>query len=127
MLWLVLLHSMVGQRDALPRRQTVLIHAFITSIWALPEPTIFLVFDCLDEEFADFVGGGLGIAMLAHDNASQLLFVPIRHGILLLLIFFILPGIRVERPLFGFPLDSKVVGEFTFSPLLAVSLFEKLA
>lgn len=46
----------------------MLIKTFVSTIWTLPEPSIFLVLDSLDEVLADFVGRSLGIAMLAQHN-----------------------------------------------------------
>lgn len=49
----------------------MLIHALVASIRTSPEPTVLSVLDGIDEELADFVRGGLGIAMLARDNLPQ--------------------------------------------------------
>lgn len=63
----------------------MLIHALISPVGASPEPTILLVFHRLDEVLADLVGGRPGVAMLADNDATQLLLVPGIHGIGLLL------------------------------------------
>ena len=49
----------------IPWWKTVLIHALIAAIRTSPEPTVFAIFDCLDEVLAHFVGRGFGISVLA--------------------------------------------------------------
>ena len=49
----------------------MLVHAFVAAFGTLPEPTVFTVFDGFDEEFADFIGGGFGVAVFAHDDLSE--------------------------------------------------------
>ena len=41
------------------------VHALVAAVWAGPEPAVFAVLDCFNEEFADFVGGCLGVAVFA--------------------------------------------------------------
>lgn len=52
----------------IPGRKTVFVHAFIAAVGTGPEPTVFPVFDGVDEVFADFVGGGFWVAVLAHND-----------------------------------------------------------
>ena len=79
------------------------IHAFVSSVGTLPEPSVLSVLDRVDKVFAHFVRRRLGITMLRHDYLSQLLFIPVIHIVLLyffLLFAFSIPCIGVEVPLF---------------------------
>ena len=55
----------------------MLVHAFISAIRTCPKPTIFALFNSLDEELADFVGCGFLIAFLRKYDTPQFLFIPI--------------------------------------------------
>ena len=46
----------------------MLVHAFVATVRTCPEPAIFAIFYSLYEEFADFVGCGFRVAVLAHDD-----------------------------------------------------------
>lgn len=89
----------------------MLIHALVTAVWTLPEPTIFAILDRIDEVLADFIGRCLWIAVLRFDDISQFLFIPVVHRIFLLLAFAILtiPVVSVEILFLRFPLNRKVV------------------
>lgn len=106
----------------------MLVHAFITSVRASPEPTVLAILDGLNKVLANLVRGGLGVAMLAHDHIPQLLLVPISHIILLLRLFLLLlvdfSGISVQRLLGA--IDIQIVTEFTLLAFLTSTLFEEL-
>ena len=57
------------------RRERVLVHAFVAAVGAGPEPAVFALFDGGDEVFADFVGGGFGVAVFGHDDLSEFLWL----------------------------------------------------
>ena len=44
------------------------VFAIIATIRTCPKPAVFAVFDCFYEIFADFVGGGFRVAVLAQDD-----------------------------------------------------------
>ena len=120
----------------------MLVHALIASVRTRPEPAVFAVFDRVDEVFAYFVGGGLGVAVFAQDDfaefgcriVSALLypsntlsvtsqepeskaetvntFIPINHIILL--------------PLFLFPLLLRIPTILIQIPLLAFPLHRQI-
>jgi len=46
----------------------VFVHAFIAAVGTRPEPAVFPVFDGVDKVFADFVGGGFWVAVLAQND-----------------------------------------------------------
>ena len=48
----------------------MLVHAFVAAVGTGPEPAVFALFDSGDEKFADFVGGGFGVAVFGHDDLS---------------------------------------------------------
>lgn len=104
------------------------VHALVTSIRTGPEPTVLALLDSLDEELANLVGGGLGVAVLAHDDVSQLGLVPISHVVLLLLITLVVvvAGVGVQALLLALHADGRVVGELAFFALVAGALFEEL-
>lgn len=102
------------------------IHALITTVWTRPEPTIFSVLDCLNEVFADFLSRRPWITMLAKHHITKLFLIPLLHSILLFNlggIVFRISRVRVQIPLSRFAFNTQVVTEFTFSALLAMSLF----
>jgi len=82
------------------------VFATISTIGTSPEPSIFAVLDGLNEELADFVGGGLGVAVLGKNNFVEFLLVPVIHCIVLLLGG---AGIFIEVLLFLLALDVGVV------------------
>ena len=47
------------------------VHAFVAAVGTGPEPTVFAVFDCFDEEFADFVCGSFGVAVFAGYDLAE--------------------------------------------------------
>jgi hypothetical protein len=69
--------------------------------------------------------------MLAHHNISQLLFIPLRHIVLLLfiriLILLLVPIVRIQTPLLRLALHVQIVREFALLALFAIALLEKLA
>ena len=74
----------------------MLVHALITSIRTHPEPTVFLVLDGLNEVLADLVSRRPRVPVLAKNNRTKLRFVPLLHGVGLLLLVFRLSGISVK-------------------------------
>jgi hypothetical protein len=65
--------------------------------------------------------------MLAHDDVSEFLLVPLVHRVLVLgLGPFCISCVRVQVPLSGLALDAEIVAELAFPPLFAMALFEKL-
>ena len=44
------------------------VFALIAAVWTCPKPAILSILNRFYEVFADFVGGGFGIPMLAHDD-----------------------------------------------------------
>ena len=48
----------------------MLVHALVAAVGTGPEPAVFTVFDGVDKELADFVGGGLGVTVLAHNDLT---------------------------------------------------------
>jgi len=52
----------------IPGGKTVFVHAFIAAVGTGPEPAVFPVFDGVDKVFADFVGGGFWVAVLAQND-----------------------------------------------------------
>ena len=106
------------------------VHALVASIWTGPEPAVLAVLDCLDEVFAHFVGRRLRVAMLAHNDLLQLLFIPLLHAVLLLLgallLLLLIFGIRIQRSFFRFTFHSKVVREFALLALLTGTFLEEL-
>lgn len=119
----------------IPRRQTMPVHALITTIRTSPEPTILAILDGLDKVLAHLVRRRLGIAMLAHDDLTQLLLIPIIHTLLLLgsllvvlvLALLALARVRVQRLLGTLHADAEVMRELALAALFAGALFEKLA
>jgi hypothetical protein len=109
----------------------VLIHAFVPPVRTHPEPSVFLVLDGLDEVFAHLVGGCLGVAVLAHNDFSQLRLVPVIHVVLLLglfLLFLLLVSVVcVQTPLLRLALDGQIVREFALPALVAVAFLEEHA
>lgn len=105
---------------------------------AIPEPTILLILDSLDEILADdlrnefpndalstsqlpaslnpriptHIGRSLGVPGLARDDLSQLFLVPLVHRVFLLLVL-LFTSVRVQVGLADFTLDVLVVREFT--------------
>ena len=99
--------------------ETVSVHALVAAVWTGPEPAVLAFFDGVDEVFADFVGGGFGVAVFAHDDLAEFFFekrigsespeiigfvvygepkltlIPIRHVVLLFRLFFSFPSILV--------------------------------
>lgn len=60
--------------------------AVLSTIWALPEPAILLLFHSVQEELADDVGFvGLLSSMLLLHNLFQLLLIPLLHAFILIL------------------------------------------
>lgn len=110
------------------------VHALITAVRTRPKPSVFAVFDRLDEELAHFVGCRLGIAVFAEHHVPQLLLVPLLHTILLLnriflgflLFFFLISSICVQTSLVNFALDSQVMREFALPAFVAVTLLVEL-
>ena len=49
----------------------MLVHALIAAVGAGPEPAVLAVFDGVDEVFADFVGGGLWVAVFGKDDLAE--------------------------------------------------------
>ena len=49
----------------------MLVHALIAAVRTRPEPAVLTVLDGFDEELADFVGGGFGVAVLAQDDLVE--------------------------------------------------------
>ena len=49
------------------------VHAFVAVVRASPEPSVFAILNGIDEEFAYFVGGGFGVAVLIKNYLSQFL------------------------------------------------------
>ena len=72
----------------------MLVHALVTSIWTNPEPSILAILDGLDKVLADLVGGGALVALLAQDDAPQLLLVPVGRRLRLLLVLVLLASLR---------------------------------
>ena len=105
----------------------MLVHALVTSVRTYPEPTVLLVFDCLNEVFAHLVCGGLRVPVFAHDHLAQFLLVPVVHLVLFFLFLLDLSVVRVQTPLLGLPLHGQVMRELAFATLVAVALFEELA
>lgn len=104
------------------------IHAFVTTIWTGPEPAVFLIFNRLNKILANFLRCRPRVPVFAQDHISQLGFVPLFHGILLLsVITFCISRIRVQVPLCRLSLHAEVVAEFAFFALFAMALLEKLA
>ena len=54
-----------GGEGGVPWGKTVFVHAFVAAVRTGPEPAVFTVFDGVDEEFADFVGGSFGVTVFA--------------------------------------------------------------
>ena len=106
----------------------MLVHALIASVWTHPEPSVFLVFYCLDKVLAYLIGSCLWISMLAQDHLLQLLLVPIIHGILLLFFFlgFFVSSVRVQTSLLCLALDIEIMAEFALLALFTVALLKKL-
>ena len=114
--------------EDIPWRQAVLVHALVSSIRTRPEPTIFLVLHSLDEELAHLVGGCARVSVFAENNTSKLLLVPVIHGILLLLVFFLgflITRVGVQILLGGLTFDIGVVGELALPALFTVALLEE--
>lgn len=99
------------------------IHALISSVRTSPEPAVFLILHSLDKVFAHLVRRRLRIAVLARHHFPQLLLVPHIHRILFLHILLV-TRILVKILLFGLPLHIRIVTEFAFPPLFAVSLLK---
>lgn len=55
------------------------VHAFVAAVGTCPEPAVFALFDGGNEVFADFVGGGFGVAVFGQDDLSQFLWTRNRH------------------------------------------------
>jgi len=116
----------------IPRRKRMPVHAPVAAVRTRPEPAILTDLDGLDEELADFVGGGLRVTVFTHDHLPQLLLVPPGHIIfpLLLLLpfpFATFPRIRVQVPLLAFSSHIQIVAELALLALLAAALLVELA
>lgn len=109
----------------------MLVHALVPAVRTGPEPAVLAHLDGLDEVLADLVRGGLGVAMLAQDNAAELLLVPVGHVVpfppLLFLLLLLLPGVGVQVALLPLALHGQVVAELAFLALLARALLVELA
>lgn len=62
----------------------MLVHAFVAAVRTGPEPAVFAILDCFDEEFAHFVRCCFRVAVFAQNHLPQLLLVPVLHAILFL-------------------------------------------
>lgn len=82
----------------------MLVHALISSIRTRPEPTVFTLLNCLDEEFADLVCGGLLVPLFRQYYSIQFCLVPIIHRLGLLLDFILLPRVLIQILLCRLPL-----------------------
>lgn len=104
------------------------VHALIATVRTRPEPAVFPVLDRFDEEFADFVGSGFGVAVFTQDYLSQFLLIPLRHviSLLILLPFLPFPRIRIQIPLLALPPHLQIMTELALLPLLTATLLEKL-
>jgi hypothetical protein len=105
----------------------MLILALITPVRTDPEPTILAILNSLNEELAHLVRRRLLVALLTHHDRLELLLVPIRARLLLLVLLLLGPRIRIQIPLLRFPLHRQVVRELALLPLLAVPLLEEYA
>lgn len=106
----------------------MLILAGVTSIGTDPEPTVLLVLDRLNEELADLIGRRLRVSVLAEDDIAQLLFIPVVHRILLLIL--LLRGLHVSRIgvqvlLSSLALHIRIVAELALLSLLTIALLEE--
>jgi len=57
------------------------IFAVVTAIGTIPEPTIALLFNGIQEEFTNNIGGCLGILVLAQNDLLQFALIPIAHSL----------------------------------------------
>ena len=109
----------------------MLVEALVSTVRACPEPSVFLVLDGLNEVLAHFVRSGLRITVLAQDDLSQLVLIPLVHVVLLPALFFFLlllvSVVGVQTPLLGLAFNRQVMAELALLALVAVALFEKLA
>lgn len=103
----------------------MLVHAFVATVGAYPEPTVFAVLDSCDEELADFVCCCSLVALFGQDDGSELFFVPIRGSFSLLLLLLFLASVCVEVLLLCLALNGQVVCKLAFATLLTVSLLEE--
>lgn len=107
------------------------VHAFVTAVRALPEPTVLLILNGIDEVLADLLGGGPRVTMLAENNLAQLLLVPVIHSIillrLLLLLLLDLSRVGVQILLGSLALQAQVVAELASLTLLTMTLLEEHA
>ena len=93
------------------------IHALLTTVWALPKPTVLSVLDSLEEELANLVGSGLGVTVLAQDDFIELLLVPLVHGIVLLLVVLV-SDVSVEVLLLRFATGVERVAKLALGSLV---------
>lgn len=103
----------------------MLILALITSIRTDPEPAVLSVLNGLDKELAHLIRRRLLVTLLAQYHSRQLLGVPVRARLGLLLLLLLLPVIGIQVPLLRLALNGQIVAKLALLSLFAVALLEE--